>query len=103
MALIRGVDGCRAGWLYVSQDSNTDDISVDVFGSADALFGDTLAEVTAIDIPIALSTDRARACDREARGLLGPRLEAVCLRRPSMLPSTLIPTRLRAKPTRPLV
>ena len=61
----------------MSQDSNTDDISVDVFGSADALFGDTLAEVTAIDIPIALSTDRPRACDREARSLLGPRRSSV--------------------------
>jgi predicted RNase H-like nuclease len=70
-----GVDGCRAGWFYVSQ-----------LGNAPCKFGivATLAELfdiyeiieeIIVDIPIGLFDDSAspRACDIEARRQLSPR------------------------------
>lgn len=74
MTLVLGLDGCRAGWCGVMIDARDDAafaLPPSVFPSfAEALTTD--AGVIAIDIPIGL-LDRpgGRACDREARRLLG--------------------------------
>jgi predicted RNase H-like nuclease len=74
--LVRGVDGCRGGWL-----------SVDVSGAGPpdfrwrlwpldqtaAMAHDPSVAVVAIDIPIGLPDTGSRACDREARQQLGRR------------------------------
>ena len=44
-----------------------------MFADAEALLRDGACVVTAIDIPIGLTSARARRCDIEARRLLGPR------------------------------
>ena len=72
MNLIRGVDGCKAGWLCLSVHPGETRPIAKVFG-ADAR--DLLAEpaiITTIDIPIGLPSNGKRAVDDEARKLLGP-------------------------------
>jgi len=70
---VAGVDGCKEGWLAVTINLNTRAIDVQVPDSAKRLFA-TLSdlEVLAIDIPIGLPDREPRACDVEARRLLGP-------------------------------
>ena len=68
-----GVDGCPAGWI-VAQAPDLE--TAPRFWVAKS-FRDILSEVPkrsliCIDVPIGLS-DRARACDAEARRMLGPR------------------------------
>lgn len=72
--VVRGVDGCRGGWL-----------SVDVDGGSGAtwhwwplaetgmLLRDRAVAAVAIDVPIGLPATGHRACDVEARRLLGRR------------------------------
>jgi predicted RNase H-like nuclease len=69
---VAGVDGCRAGWVVA------DDAGVVVVAS----FADVLAlshDVVGVDIPIGLLSEPGpRACDVEARRLLGrPRASSV--------------------------
>ncbi|MBV9097563.1 MAG: DUF429 domain-containing protein, partial [Frankiaceae bacterium] len=72
---VRGVDGCRGGWLSV------DVSAVSVVGwqrwpldSTRAMLSDAGVDVVAIDVPIGLpDVGGSRACDREARALLGRR------------------------------
>ena len=66
-----GIDGCRGGWLAASLDDDgsvgwewTDDTSRVLRADAEAL---------AIDIPIGLPDSGTRACDHEARAMLGRR------------------------------
>jgi predicted RNase H-like nuclease len=77
MAVVRGVDGCKGGWLAVSRDLETGTVTAGVFETAMALFAKGPVEVTAIDIPIGLPDTGSRLCDREARRLLGPRASSV--------------------------
>jgi predicted RNase H-like nuclease len=69
-----GVDGCRGGWLAACVDDAgpswtwTADIADVLAAPADAI---------AIDIPIGLPDAGTRACDLEARRLLGPRRASV--------------------------
>lgn len=76
MSVIRGVDGCDAGWLCVSLDLETGRVSAQIFKDAQALFSEP-AVVTTIDIPIGLPSGQPRRCDGEARALLGPRAGSV--------------------------
>jgi predicted RNase H-like nuclease len=77
MVWIAGVDGCRAGWFVVLRVAGAGEAR----GRVVARFTDVLAlperpERIAIDIPIGLldaGEPGGRACDREARRLLGPR------------------------------
>lgn len=74
---VAGVDGCRGGWVVVTAGPDlaaefVDDLSPVV----DRVRRGELA-VMAIDMPIGLLDDRARRCDLEARGLLGPRRASV--------------------------
>jgi predicted RNase H-like nuclease len=68
-----GVDGCKDGWVVAQAEGDlsqvwfrrADTIS-DVFADLDGDF------IAAIYMPIGLPTDKARACDLEARRLLSP-------------------------------
>lgn len=78
MAIVTGVDGCKAGWLCVSKDFDTGLITSVVFGSAQELIQqEPHPVVTTVDIPIGLSEKGPRQCDIEARKLLGPRRSSV--------------------------
>ena len=75
---VAGIDGCKGGWV-VARAIAQPRLAVavarverlrDVVGSPE------LAAV-AVDIPIGLSGMEPRACDREARRLLGPRRSSV--------------------------
>ena len=69
---IRGVDGCKAGWLCLAQDFAEGRISAIVAATAAELFDPSAtAAVTGIDIPIGLPAAGGRACDEAARRLLG--------------------------------
>lgn len=69
-----GVDGCRGGWLAALVDDTgpTWRWSTDIAG---ILAED--ADAIAIDTPIGLPDAGSRACDVEARRLLGPRRSSV--------------------------
>ena len=72
MSVIRGVDGCKAGWLCLSLRPGESRPSASVFDpDAKALFAEG-AIVTAIDIPIGLPSSGTRRVDKKARSLLGP-------------------------------
>ena len=73
--LVAGVDGCRSGWLIALRDTEDPDAPPHV--QVVEHFAEVLAlpvERIVIDIPIGLpetATPGGRACDREARRLLG--------------------------------
>ncbi len=75
-----GVDGCKAGWFAV-RIADSEPPRLEVFESIGLLWQgwSSEADLTLIDIPIGLADSTAsRACDREARGLLGaPRASSV--------------------------
>jgi predicted RNase H-like nuclease len=72
MPLVAGVDGCPGGWICVARDTETGEISANLFGTAaDLVSQRPCPEVIAIDIPIGLTDAGQRLCDRQARGLLG--------------------------------
>ena len=78
MTRLAGVDGCRGGWLCVSRDTETGEVTAEVFGSARELFSQEPAPaVLTIDIPIGLPEKGSRTCDTEARLVLGPRSRSV--------------------------
>jgi predicted RNase H-like nuclease len=67
-----GVDGCRVGWLGVSERTQNQ-LTTEWFRSTAELI--TAAEdvdIITIDIPIGLSDDGSRIADLEARRLLAP-------------------------------
>jgi predicted RNase H-like nuclease len=73
--VIIGVDGCRGGWLVVSDHGDgTTEVAVH------RTFGDVLAlgaALVAVDIPIGLPAVGPRACDVTARRRLGRRGSSV--------------------------
>jgi predicted RNase H-like nuclease len=76
--LVRGVDGCRGGWLAVDVDD--DDLAASAvtwrwspLDETEALLHDRAVEAVAIDVPIGLPESGSRACDVAARKLLGRR------------------------------
>lgn len=73
---LRGVDGCRHGWLLLEQPRAGGPIDGRVVADADVLAcdDDTLC---AVDMPIGLPDREPRQCDGEARRLLGPRRASV--------------------------
>ncbi|MCR9129134.1 MAG: PfkB family carbohydrate kinase [Alphaproteobacteria bacterium] len=83
-----GVDGCPGGWIGVYADMNgIEPPGCRVFADFQAVL-DFGAQITAVDMPIgfldAPDGTGMRACEREARALLGPR-------RSSVFPSPLRP------------
>jgi len=79
MGWVAGVDGCPGGWVAVSQDLETGEVSAAVHDRIDSLFESaTPPAVVAIDIPIGLADAGPRECDRLARKVLGwPRSSSV--------------------------
>ncbi len=78
MPWIAGVDGCRAGWVAALQSVGTGELTLAVFPRlADLLASSRRPAIIAIDIPIGLADSGPRACDIEARRLLGPRRSSV--------------------------
>ncbi len=74
MTFVLGLDGCRAGWCGVMievRDGGARPHGAEIFPTFAVALA-TGARVIAIDIPIGLLDEPgARACDREARRLLG--------------------------------
>lgn len=71
--MIVGIDGCAAGWLVVALMANQT-WRVGIFPNIESVWAAyRTAQVILIDIPIGLSENGDRLCDREARRLLGPR------------------------------
>lgn len=73
---IRGVDGCKGGWLAVSLAAPGAEPAACIHGSAGDLFAQSF-NVTAIDIPIGLRPAGTRTCDNKAREILGDRRSSV--------------------------
>ena len=73
---VAGVDGCRTGWLCVTEadDSLRAFVARDISHLVQQLPAETLV---GIDIPIGLPEVDSRQCDLEARRLLGPRRVSV--------------------------
>jgi predicted RNase H-like nuclease len=76
VAHVVGVDGCAGGWVAASRDAG-DAISVRRIDTLEELFETMRPEVVAVDVPIGLPERGARACDVEARRLLGDRKSSV--------------------------
>jgi predicted RNase H-like nuclease len=71
---IRGIDGCKGGWVCLDFDTGTGDFSARVVPTFDEVvkLGPDL-DLAAIDIPIGIPDRGARECDRRARRFLGAR------------------------------
>ena len=83
-ALIGGLDGCRAGWVLATAPAGATEEGpgVAVFVLPDlepvvAALASGSMVAAGIDIPIGLPECGPRACDREARRMLGPRRSSV--------------------------
>ncbi|POG54841.1 DUF429 domain-containing protein [Haloferax marisrubri] len=73
-----GVDGCRSGWVCAV--AAADGLSVRVVPDFDAVWElarERDAARVLVDIPVGLPDSARRACDREARELLGSRAATV--------------------------
>jgi predicted RNase H-like nuclease len=79
VALVTGIDGCKAGWIAITLETETGDLGHAVHPDGESLFAATTESLAiAIDIPIGLPESGARVCDQEARRLLGrPRSSSV--------------------------
>jgi predicted RNase H-like nuclease len=78
LTLVTGVDACRKGWVAVSLLTAPGLRVSGVRTGAtldDVLDGD--CGIVGIDMPLGLLASGWRACDRAARGLLGPRRSSV--------------------------
>ena len=71
-----GIDGCRGGWVCAGWDG--EGWSLDCLPTLESIVPMLAPQATVcIDIPIGLSSDGFRACDRAARQLLGKRSSSV--------------------------
>ena len=70
--MIAGADGCREGWVVVRETLPDAGLSWEVVPSLRHLFSlQQVPAILALDIPIGLPLTGPRACDIEARRLLG--------------------------------
>jgi predicted RNase H-like nuclease len=76
---VAGVDACKGGWISISRDLATGEISSEVYSSVESLLERSARPIAlAIDIPIGMTDSGPRDCDRLARELLGsPRSSSV--------------------------
>lgn len=79
--LVGGMDGCRSGWVLVTipikgLGESRVEVVTDLSGIAERVDAGELAAV-AIDMPIGLPASGPRACDLQARKLIGPRRSSV--------------------------
>lgn len=84
---IAGIDGCRTGWVIVRRDAKGCFAAPFVVAALDDL---PETDMVVIDIPIGLPESGRRACDLEARAMLGPRRSSVFtgVRRPLLAMSS---------------
>ena len=69
--LVVGVDGCKAGWVAISYDTDENSLSARTHTTfAEVVEAYAEAKCIAVDIPIGLTTSDARDCDKEARQVL---------------------------------
>ena len=72
MGIVCGVDGCKGGWIVVSKNLDSDEVSWRLCETArEIVMQNPLPHVVAIDIPIGLTDTGPRQCDPEARRRLG--------------------------------
>lgn len=91
MAVVAGVDACKAGWLCLVLDGTAERISIHVLSKIDELLAlNPRPRLVLVDIPIGLASIGARMCDEAARKKLG------WPRRCSVFPAPIRPV-LRAK------
>jgi predicted RNase H-like nuclease len=76
---VLGVDGCKGGWLACRLATATNSFVFRIYKTfAELLAAEKRAASIAVDIPIGLRNDwTPRACDKEARRLLGARASSV--------------------------
>jgi predicted RNase H-like nuclease len=83
---VAGADGCKAGWVVVTvDDAGAPDGDrpyppLTVVPALDELVADVASgrlAALAVDMPIGLSSREPRACDQQARRMLGPRRASV--------------------------
>jgi predicted RNase H-like nuclease len=83
---VAGADGCKAGWVVVTLDDHVGPDgtrrypTLTVVPSLDDLVADVASgtlSALAVDMPIGLSSREPRACDQQARRMLGPRRASV--------------------------
>ncbi|KPV41888.1 hypothetical protein AN478_00370 [Thiohalorhabdus denitrificans] len=79
MAIVAGVDGCPGGWLCLWGDPERGALSAGILERLEDLLGlEPRPVAVGVDVPIGLPERGVRACDREARRLLGrPRASSV--------------------------
>ena len=68
-----GIDGCRSGWLVAAADAALSSIRFQLVDDLGTLIerAERRGALIAIDMPIGLADDGPRACDLEARRMLG--------------------------------
>lgn len=73
MAVLTGIDGCKAGWVAAMESDGSTWVSI--FPHLEEWLVEHRPDVVAIDIPIGLDSGPSgvRACDQEARALLRPK------------------------------
>jgi predicted RNase H-like nuclease len=79
-APVAGADGCRGGWVLAVLDPARGGLLVDVVPRLDAAIAEVDAgrwAALAVDMPMGLPEDGARACDLAARRRLGARRSSV--------------------------
>lgn len=78
MVWVAGADGCRRGWFRASRETGSGELRFDLYREASELLRAAPSpRVLGLDIPIGLPESGARACDREARAVLGARRNSV--------------------------
>lgn len=70
---LMGIDGCRGGWLVAASDAALSTIRFHLVDDLGTLIAraERRGALIAIDMPIGLADDGPRACDLEARRMLG--------------------------------
>ncbi len=71
---LAGLDGCRGGWVMVRRDGTGAFDEPCILNQIDAM---PQTDIVVIDMPIGLPETGSRACDLEARALLGRRRSSV--------------------------
>ncbi|MBN2007975.1 DUF429 domain-containing protein [candidate division KSB1 bacterium] len=79
MRIIRGADGCKGGWIAITKNIDTGDITWQLCKNArELIYQEPEPRIIAVDIPIGLPEQGPRMCDQAARKLLGtPRASSV--------------------------
>jgi len=76
--IIAGADGCKDGWICLTRDPRTGEVTGRVYRDGQELILQApRPAVLAIDIPIGLPDTGPRDCDLEARKILGARRSSV--------------------------